>query len=73
MTAVTLSSHCGLNLREWPYDEQECMVNLGIKEYKITEAEFVESKLLFDLNKLSFFICLLLNYQILLLPPTRRQ
>ena len=41
MTPLTIDSQCELNLRSYPFDEHECIISLGVSDYKMTEAAFV--------------------------------
>lgn len=41
MTPITIDSQCDLNLRNYPFDEHECNISLGVSDYKASEAAFI--------------------------------
>lgn len=41
MKPITIVSQCDLDLRDYPFDKQECSIHLGLKDYKFNEALFI--------------------------------
>lgn len=68
MTPLTIDSQCELNLRSYPFDEHECIISLGVSDYKITEAAFIGKGRFLILRKIG---CV--NYKTNLVFPSRKR